>query len=318
MLKNTLTELLYVLIGLVCLYSTVKVVRSKDHPSKWPTAFFWGILFVIFTFSRFGMLWGDKSVMINNTVVGYLVIALAVLSAMKRVKLGKFDESTAEFKQESSVKIGNKIFIPALSLGVMAFIVAQFWSKQLGTLIALGAGALVASILALAFTKGKSKDMVEDGARLLGMIGPVAVLPQVLAALGSVFAAAGVGKIIAGGLSGVIPQGNTLAGVIVYCSGMALFTMIMGNAFAAFAVITAGIGVPFVIAQGGNPVVVSALGLTAGYCGTLMTPMAANFNIVPTAILEIEDKRWGVIKNQLPVALVMLALHMVLMYVWAF
>jgi uncharacterized membrane protein len=77
-------------------------------------------------------------------------------------------------------------------------------------------------------------------------------------------------------------------------------------AFAAFAVITAGIGVPFVIAQGGNPVIVAALGLTAGYCGTLMTPMAANFNIMPTAILDIEDRRYGIIKYQAPVAIVML------------
>ncbi len=318
MLKNTLTEILYVLVGLVCLYSTVKIVRSKDHPSRWPTALFWFILFIVFTFSRVGMIWGDAKVKISDTVIGYLVIVLAVLSALKLVKIGKFSESTVEFKKESAMKIGNKIFIPALSLGVVAFIVAQVWAKQLGTLIALGAAALVASILALAFTRGKVSDMVEDGSRLLEMIGPVSILPQVLAALGSVFAAAGVGKLIASGMSHVIPQGNILAGVIVYCSGMALFTMIMGNAFAAFAVITAGIGLPFVIAQGGNPVIVSALGLTAGYCGTLMTPMAANFNIVPTAILEIEDKRWGVIKNQVPVALVMLALHMVLMYLWAF
>jgi len=59
---------------------------------------------------------------------------------------------------------------------------------------------------------------------------------------------------------------------------MVIFTMIMGNAFAAFSVITAGIGIPFIIKNGGNPAVIGALGMTAGYCGTLMTPMAANFN----------------------------------------
>ena len=83
---------------------------------------------------------------------------------------------------------------------------------------------------------------------------------------------------------------------------MAIFTMIMGNAFAAFAVITAGIGVPFVINLGANPAIVGALGLTAGYCGTLMTPMAANFNIVPASILEMENKN-GIILVQAPVVL---------------
>ncbi len=52
---------------------------------------------------------------------------------------------------------------------------------------------------------------------------------------------------------------------------MAIFTAIMGNAFAAFSVITAGIGLPFVFAQGGDPVICSILALTAGFCGTLVT-----------------------------------------------
>jgi uncharacterized membrane protein len=98
---------------------------------------------------------------------------------------------------------------------------------------------------------------------------------------------------------------------------MALFTVIMGNGFAAFSVITVGIGLPFLILQGANPVVVGALGLTAGYCGTLITPMAANFNIMPAALLETKDK-YVIIKSQLPMAGVLLVLHIVLMYVLAF
>ena len=54
--------------------------------------------------------------------------------------------------------------------------------------------------------------------------------------------------------------------------------------------------------------------MTAGYCGTLMTPMAANFNIVPASILEIKDKN-GIIKTQLPMALVLLAVHIILMLI---
>jgi len=104
---------------------------------------------------------------------------------------------------------------------------------------------------------------------------------------------------------------------VVYCLGMAIFTMIMGNAFAAFAVITAGIGIPFVFSQGANPAIAGILGLTAGYCGTLLTPMGANFNIVPAAIMEMENKN-GVILAQIPVAGAMLLVHILLMYFWAF
>ena len=91
-----------------------------------------------------------------------------------------------------------------------------------------------------------------------------------------------------------------------YCViGMAVFTMIMGNAFAAITVITVGIGGPFVLAYGADPITIGMLALTCGYCGTLCTPMAANFNIVPVAILNMKD-RWGVIKNQVIVAGIML------------
>lgn len=91
----------------------------------------------------------------------------------------------------------------------------------------------------------------------------------------------------------------------------------MGNAFAAFSVITVGVGIPFLIAQGANPAVVAALGMTCGYCGTLLTPMAANFNIVPAAVLETKGK-WTIIKTQAPVALVMIVVHIALMYMLAF
>jgi len=45
-----------------------------------------------------------------------------------------------------------------------------------------------------------------------------------------------------------------------------------------------------------------------------MTPMAANFNIVPVAILNMKD-RWGVIKNQVLVGLIMLVFQICYMIV---
>ena len=77
---------------------------------------------------------------------------------------------------------------------------------------------------------------------------------------------------------------------------------------------TVGIGAPFVLAYGANPVVIGMIALTCGYCGTLLTPMAANFNILPVAILNMKD-RWGVIKNQVLVALVMLVFQICYMIV---
>lgn len=57
--------------------------------------------------------------------------------------------------------------------------------------------------------------------------------------------------------------------------------------------------------------------MLSGFCGTLVTPMAANFNVVPAALLELPDRN-GVIRVQAPTALILLLGNIVLMYLLAF
>jgi uncharacterized membrane protein len=78
---------------------------------------------------------------------------------------------------------------------------------------------------------------------------------------------------------------------------------------------TVGIGAPFVLAYGANPVLIGMLALTCGYCGTLCTPMAANFNIVPVAMLEMKD-RMGVIKRQVVPAIILLVFQILYMIIF--
>ena len=166
-------------------------------------------------------------------------------------------------------------------------------------------------------TKSSFSSMMKQSDRMVQQVGSVAILPQLLAALGAIFTAAGVGDVIASIIGGMIPTVNPWTGSIAYILGMVIFTAIMGNAYAAFTVITAGIGVPFVIAQGADPAISAALAMTAGYCGTLLTPMAGNFNILPVGILEMKDKN-GVLKEQALFSIVMVIAHILLMRFWAF
>lgn len=302
---DILLEGIYILAGLVLLMTAFTAFRDEGHPKRIGTTVFWTILGLIFIFGKY----------VPSVLIGSLLLFMGVLTATKQVTFGTLKNSTEEFREKKAKEIGNKIFIPALAIAVVAFGVAQF--TELGGLVGLGFGAIIATILALVTTKTNPKYISHDGSRLLQQVGSASILPQLLAALGALFNAAGVGEVISNGISGIIPEGNILAGVIAYCVGMALFTMIMGNAFAAFAVITAGVGLPFVFAQGADPAIAGVLALTAGYCGTLMTPMAANFNIVPAAILETKSKN-RVIISQIPVALTTLVIHVVLMYTLAF
>ena len=302
---DILLFVIYAIIGLICISLAVSAMRSKEQPARIGTGLFWSILGIIFIL-------GDY---IPANIIGILIIVMAVLSASKQVRMVSFKTSTDEFKQESAAKIGNKLFIPALVLAILAFVIAQF--TELGSYNAIGLSGIGALIVILIISKSNVKEANTEATRLLSQVGPTAILPQILAALGTLFTIAGVGDVIAGGVSQVIPEGNVWVGVIAYCVGMALFTAVMGNAFAAFSVITAGIGVPFVFALGADPIIAGALGLTAGFCGTLLTPMAANFNIVPASILDLKNQ-YGVIKAQAPFAIVMLIIHIILMRFLAF
>lgn len=304
-ISNVLLEIFYIIIGIMMLNTAVLTLKDKNHKAKIGTSLFWALLGIIFIFGPY----------IPSVVVGGILVVIAVLTLTKQVKPGNVKALDEKFGEEQAKKLGLKVFIPSLVIALAALGIAQFTAIS-GT-AAIGVAAVIAVIVAFVITKAKPIALVEESDRMLQSVGAVGILPQLLAALGALFTAAGVGDVISSGISGILPQGNIFIGVTAYCVGMALFTMIMGNAFAAFSVITVGIGIPFVFAQGANVAIAGALALTAGYCGTLLTPMAANFNIMPAALLEIEDKN-AIIKHQAPVALILLVIHILLMYFLAF
>ena len=304
-ISNMLLEIFYIIIGIMMLNTAVLTLRDKNHKAKIGTSLFWALLGIIFIFGPY----------IPSVVVGGILVVIAVLTLTKQVKPGTVKALDEKFGEEQAKKLGLKVFVPSLVIALAALGIAQF--TAISGSAAIGVAAVIAVIVTFIITKAKPRVLVEESDRMLQSVGAVSILPQLLAALGALFTAAGVGDVISSGISGILPQGNIFIGVTAYCVGMALFTMIMGNAFAAFSVITVGIGIPFVFAQGANVAIAGALALTAGYCGTLLTPMAANFNIMPAALLEIEDKN-AIIKQQAPVALILLAIHILLMYFLAF
>ena len=293
------------MLGLFFILTMMFTLKDKNHKTRYGTSLFWGILGIIFILGE----------VIPSVITGSLIVVIGALAAFNQINIGTLKDLDTTFASLKSKEIGVKIFIPSLIIALVALIIAQF--TEISGVAAVGIASIVALITTFILTKAKPSEFLEDSNRMFQAVGSTAILPQLLAALGALFTAAGVGEIISNIISGVIPQGNILLGVTAYCVGMALFTAIMGNAFAAFSVITVGIGVPFVFAQGGDPIIASALAMTAGFCGTLMTPMAANFNILPVALLETKDKN-AVIKYQAPFAIILLAIHIALMYFLAF
>ena len=297
-------NVVWIIIGLITIYAGIKNLLDKENPSRVGTAVFW---------CSFGIVCGFGS-WLPAKVSGVLVLIMCLPPIFKKVKIGKTDNPTKEHTEQQFKKIGMKIFVPAFSVAVCSLFFALF--SNMSSMVAITVGVIVAMVLLMAFDAKQNKPAVflNDSERFLGITGPLSMLPQLLGCLGGVFTAAGVGDVIAQLVEKIVPKGNVNIGIIIYAIGMVLFTMIMGNAFAAITVMTVGIGAPFVLAYGANPVVIGMLALTCGYCGTLLTPMAANFNILPVAILNMKD-RWGAIKNQVLVAIIMLVFQICYMIV---
>jgi uncharacterized membrane protein len=309
----------YSLAGLMFAAFALLSALDRTNGKRFGNAGFWGLM-------ALSLLAGSQLGDFGN---GLLVLGLVGLAGFGLIGRSAPGTTSDEERAAWSDRLGNRLFLPALIipatalLGTLLYIHTPLGGLGLieakrETYIFLCLGVLLALSVIFAWLRPPALAPLQEGRRLIDAIGWAAVLPQMLAALGVVFAATGVGTVIGGLTTQIIPEGNVFAGVLVFGLGMALFTMIMGNAFAAFPVMAAAIGVPLLIQQHhGDPAVIGAIGMLAGFCGTLMTPMAANFNIVPAALLELKDRN-GVIKAQIGTALPLLAVNILLIYFLAF
>ena len=308
-------DYVYLLIGAILVYVVVRIAMDKRHPARLGSIVFWGILALIFLIGKF----------IPPTIVGYSLLIMAIIAAAGKVKGHSSDSDHSEERKQHARRLGGKIFIPALTipaftvifsltLGKVHFGHFNLVDKSSIALIALTLATIIAFVAGKMMTKSTFTTPLSEGGRLIQSVGWAIMLPPMFSALGVIFNKAGVGEVISHIVKGLLPTDIPFVAVAAYCIGMALFTMIMGGAFAAFAVITGGIGLPLIVqAHGGDAAIMGAIGMYAGYCGTLMTPMAASFNIVPAILLDLKDQN-AVVKTQIPIGIPLLAANILLMY----
>ncbi|MED1793642.1 DUF979 domain-containing protein [Brevibacillus nitrificans] len=308
-------EAVYIFLGIITLLGSLYTFRDQKNPRRVTS----GLFYFLYGIS---LLLGS---VIPPFVMGLLVIVMVIIVGAGGLKVGSYGEASGEERQQNRKRLGNWLFLPALLIPVITILgTTGMKDVKIGelfildqkniTLVSLALATLISLIVGVVMTKSRPLTPIKESRRLLEAIGWAAVLPQMLATLGTIFTSAGVGKVVSDLVSTIIPTHSLFWVVFAYCVGMALFTMIMGNAFAAFPVMTAGIAVPLLIGQFGvDANHLAAIGMFAGYCGTLMTPMAANFNIVPAALLDLKDKN-HVIRVQVPTALILLCFNIALLY----
>ena len=305
----------FYVLGAMLLMVAWMALRDRHNPKRYSSALFWALYAVIY-------LAGEQ---LPPVLAGLMMVAMALIAGFGGVTLGRYGERTPEQRRSSAQRLGHKLLIPALLIPITTVIGStllkdvqwdglQLLDPKNATLISLGCGSLFAVATTCWLTRSTPMQAMRESRRLIDHLGWAVVLPHMLAVLGLLFIDAGMGKAVAHVVTSYINMDVRLVAVAVYCIGMALFTIIMGNGFAAFPVMAGGVGIPVLVGvYHANPAVMAAIGMFSAYCGTLMTPMAANFNIVPAALLELPDKN-AVIKMQVPTALPLLLVNVALLY----
>jgi uncharacterized membrane protein len=312
-------DAVYALAGVVFAGVALLSARDRSNPKRWGNTAFWGLFACSFLMGSW----------IGDFANGCLILTMVVIAGFGAIGRGAPLTTTPEQRDVSAARLGERLFVPALTIPAVTLLGALVLAKvniaghplidpKQTTPISLGLGVVAALIVAFMMLRPKIGEPLEEARRMLDSVSWAALLPQTLAALGVVFALAGVGHVIGGLATQWLPLDNRIAAVCAFTLGMAMFTMIMGNAFAAFPVMATAIGLPLIVNKfGGDPAVMGAIGMLSGFCGTLLTPMAANFNIVPVALLELKDRN-AVIKAQAPTAVLLLIANTILMYLLAF
>ncbi len=291
---------------------------DRTNPKRFGNAAFWGLV-------ALSLLAGHR---LGDLANGLLVLGLAGLATFRLIGRGAPSTTDAE-RTTAGERHGNALFLPILVVlltavaGTLLYLYTPLHDSRLlergrETFVLLGLGVLLALAFIFAWLRPSPLAPLDEGRRLIDAVGWAAILPLMLAALGLVLADTGVGRTIGTLVLTVIPEGTVLPAVVAFGLGMALLTILTGNAFAAFPVMATAIGVPLLIqGYGGDPAVIGSIGMLAGFCGTLMTPMAANFNLVPAALLELKDEN-AVIKAQIGTAIPLLLVNILLIYFLAF
>jgi len=316
-------EYVYYLIGLFFAAVAIQNLLDRTNPNvvtRVSSFVFWGLAAILVAFGAY--------LKANSPfLAGCMVIVIVVMAGVGLGKTGAPPAPDAD-REKRADRFGNTLFLPALLIPLLTVAIILLMpyldflslliAKAQVSFVALGVSAVVALIVGLLMLRETPATPLVEGRHLLDTLSWTALLPLLLAALGQIFLQANVGGVIGSLLTQWLPLDITLVAVVAYGLGMAVLTILTGNAFAAFPIMVTALGIPIIVTKlGGDVAGMAAVGMLSGFCGTLLTPLAANFNVVPARLLELEND-YAVIRVQVATGLALLVFNIGLMYFFLF
>ncbi|MGH8377405.1 MAG: 5-oxoproline transporter, DUF979 family subunit, partial [Gammaproteobacteria bacterium] len=201
-------EYVYILAGLLFGVTAVLEFLDRANPKRRRKTVFWGIYSITFLFGT----------LLPPFVTGCLVILMVLVTGWKDLGYSKVSTATGPERRQSAARLKDRLFIPALCIPFVTFLGTLVLPRIViagrplaaakdATLVSLGLSVIVAVAVALWLFRQRLRTSLHEGRRLLTAVGTVTVLPQLLAALGALFAAAGVGQVVSSLVTDFIPAG---------------------------------------------------------------------------------------------------------------
>lgn len=134
-------EFFYIFMGFMSVYAGVRNLLDKTNKARYGTFVFWTALGIVIAFGRW----------IPAIADGVLIIIMVIPAIFRQVRKGSASDSSAPSTAEVAAnfqRIGMRIFIPALCLGVFAIIGALI--PSVSALTGCCIGVMIAAVILFA------------------------------------------------------------------------------------------------------------------------------------------------------------------------
>jgi uncharacterized membrane protein len=156
-------EWLYWLIGLVFVVMAIQMATDRSNPKRWTSAAFWGLLGLTFPYGTgvANATAGNGGWTLPAEPLGVAVLTLIVLAGFNFLGKGVPVTTTGEQREASAARLGSKIFIPALTIPLVAIVCASvldesgLFESGKATLLGLGLGCVAALVVGMLITGEK-------------------------------------------------------------------------------------------------------------------------------------------------------------------
>lgn len=294
------------MVGAICAFQgfimaviAASYVKEKISRSNLISAFFWGTLSFVFMFDR----------MVSSFILGLcFFIIIVLLPFLPKQSPSEPFEKSALRASKGFIGFLPMFFYALFLIFFLHFIPWVFYLLGLHakasefTQISIFSSSILTFLLYYLLFNFKLKSFLVVFKVVMEKIIPALIIPYILATLGLTLHT--ISNELANTFSAFLNSQSTTSVIISYMILNLALAMLTGNAFTSFPIIfTVFSSLVLTMFTNISFIKFTVCGMLMGYCGTLLSPVASNFNLFPLVLNGYFQRKYSIIFAQLPTVL---------------